>query len=367
MFYKVYNKILHPNRLLENGEAIAAAGLNMLGTTLGGISSYHKAKKILARQQEWNEKMYGIQLADNRANWQMQNDYNSPANQRKLLEAGGFNPALMGSDLSSTSSADAIQGADAPSAPSFTNMPNILGDAVSSATQMFMALQNADTNRLNADTNARNSQTNSEFYRNYGYLMRENIELLSKENVFKSEMLQEQLNTLRARNAAAQLQIDAQAILNKTLPTEKLLQLGNLAAQYDYVLEETKSERISQREAKARIAQIGASVTKMIAEANQINQLTPWLVEQNKIKTEHLRLGISDDYRTKERLAPVSVGFNISGGPFKGGANVTLPLKGMAEDGTTYIRNIMRQFQSNDDNPTTPTPNSEPVPRGDMP
>lgn len=366
MFYKVYNKILHPQRLLDNGEAIAAAGLNMLGTTLGGISSYHKAKKILARQQEWNEKMYGIQLSDNRENWRMQNEYNSPANQRKLLEEGGFNAALMGSDLSAASSADAIQGADAPSAPSFTNLPNILGDAVSSATQMFMALQNADTNRINADTNSRNSQTNSEFYRNYGYLIRENIELLSKENVFKSEMLQQQLNSLRAKNAATELQIDAQTILNKTLPTEKCLQLGNLAAQYDYILEQTKSERISQKEAKARILEIGASVNKMLAETNQINQLTPYLVEQNRVKAEHLRLGVADDFNTKERLAPVSVGFNVSGGPFKGGAHVTLPLKGMAQDGTEFIRKIMRQFQSKDDT-VMPSAFTEPVPRGDMP
>lgn len=366
MFYKVYNKILHPQRLLVLGEAIAAAGINMLGTTLGGISSYHKAKKILSRQQEWNEKMYGIQLADNRENWKMQNEYNSPANQRKLLEEGGFNPALMGSDLSAASSADAIQGADAPSAPSFTNMPNILGDAVSSATQMFMALQNADTNRMNAETNSSNSQTNTEFYRNYGYLMRENIELLSKENVFKSEMLQEQLNSLRAKNAATELQIDAQTILNKTLPTEKALQLGNLAAQYDYILEQTKSERISQKEAKARISEIGVSVKKMLAETNQLNQLTPYLVEQNRMKAEHLRLGVADDFNTKERLAPVSVGFNVSGGPFKGGANVTLPLKGMAQDGTDFIRKIMRQFQDNDDE-VDATSSAAPVLRGDMP
>ena len=179
-------------------------------------------------------------------------------------------------------------------------------------------------------------------------------------------MLQQQLNSLRAKNAATELQIDAQTILNKTLPTEKALQLGNLAAQYDYILEQTKSERISQKEAKARISEIGASVKKMLADTNQINQLTPYLVDQNKMKAEHLRLGVADDFNPKERLAPVSVGFNVSGGPFKGGANVTLPLKGMAQDGTDFIRKIMRQFQGNDDD-VDATTSAAPVMRGDMP
>ena len=44
------------------------------------------------KNRQWHEKMYGRQFSDNLRLWEMQNEYNHPANQWKRLEEGNINP-----------------------------------------------------------------------------------------------------------------------------------------------------------------------------------------------------------------------------------------------------------------------------------
>ena len=112
MFYKVYNKISYDTRkcnpLTMAGATVIGSGISAVGNALGGVLSTQSNKKLMREQMHWQESMYQRQLQDARENWRMQNAYNSPANQRKLLEDAGFNPGMMGSDLQSASSADNI-------------------------------------------------------------------------------------------------------------------------------------------------------------------------------------------------------------------------------------------------------------------
>lgn len=50
---------------------------------------------INRRTREWNEKMYGRQRADALADWNMQNEYNSPAAQMARYRDAGLNPNLI--------------------------------------------------------------------------------------------------------------------------------------------------------------------------------------------------------------------------------------------------------------------------------
>ena len=124
MFYKVYNKITHDNRkfnpLTMAGASVIGSGISAVGNALGGVLSSQSNKKLMREQMRWQESMYARQLQDARDNWKMQNAYNSPANQRKLLEDAGFNPGMMGSDLQSASSADNIPMGNVPTAPSYS-------------------------------------------------------------------------------------------------------------------------------------------------------------------------------------------------------------------------------------------------------
>lgn len=84
------------------GEQIGINALNAgLGVIGGSITS--------AIQHKYNRELSEYQNAVNLSNWNRQNEYNSPINQRKRLEEAGLNPALMyGNGSTSTANAGAL-------------------------------------------------------------------------------------------------------------------------------------------------------------------------------------------------------------------------------------------------------------------
>lgn len=68
-----------------------AAGASLLGT--GG--QIYAAGKMNKKTREWNEKMYGLQRQDALSDWNMMNEYNSPAAQMQRFKAAGLNPNLI--------------------------------------------------------------------------------------------------------------------------------------------------------------------------------------------------------------------------------------------------------------------------------
>ena len=71
--------------------AVIASGSQLLGQGMNAISQGASNRK----QRKWNEKMYGIQRADSLADWNMQNEYNSPAAQMARFRDAGLNPNLI--------------------------------------------------------------------------------------------------------------------------------------------------------------------------------------------------------------------------------------------------------------------------------
>lgn len=69
---------------------IGAAG-GIVGTAANAIWQGAMNKKT----RKWNEKMYGVQRADALTDWNMQNAYNSPAEQMKRYKEAGLNPNLI--------------------------------------------------------------------------------------------------------------------------------------------------------------------------------------------------------------------------------------------------------------------------------
>lgn len=102
-------------------------GTNLLSGAVGGISSAIQNKK----NRKWLEKMYQMQKQDEIDFWNMQNDYNSPANQRKLLMEAGINPDLQEGSVGFESS-----GLSTPSVGDWNQQP--VGEHFSSMLPNFM-------------------------------------------------------------------------------------------------------------------------------------------------------------------------------------------------------------------------------------
>ena len=67
------------------------AGSQILGQGINAISQSGINKKT----RQWNEQMYARQRADALADWQRQNEYNSPAAQMQRYKDAGLNPNLI--------------------------------------------------------------------------------------------------------------------------------------------------------------------------------------------------------------------------------------------------------------------------------
>lgn len=76
---------------IETGLAIAGIASSIAGTG-GSIYAQGKSNK---KTRQHAEHMYRLQTADNRYNWQMENQYNHPKLQMQRLQEAGLNPMLV--------------------------------------------------------------------------------------------------------------------------------------------------------------------------------------------------------------------------------------------------------------------------------
>lgn len=99
------------------------AGLINAGAQLFGQGLNAMAQGSMNRKtRKWNEKMYAQQRADSLADWNMQNEYNSPQAQMRRLQQAGLNPNLV-YDNGATTQASAVRSSNVeswkPNAPQF--------------------------------------------------------------------------------------------------------------------------------------------------------------------------------------------------------------------------------------------------------
>lgn len=73
------------------GAALLGGGANIAGQAI----NYFATKDLNKETRLWNEQMYNRQFNDNVKLWRLQNEYNSPENQKQRLINAGLNPAMM--------------------------------------------------------------------------------------------------------------------------------------------------------------------------------------------------------------------------------------------------------------------------------
>lgn len=142
---------------------MSAAGLIAAGvaTAANFVSDYVKSRR--------DEKRYKQELADARANWRLQNDYNSPLSQMKRLKAAGLNPNLV------YQQGGALTGAGEISAPSYADSPlSDYASIVPMALQADSALAAIDNTKANTDKTKQETynltKTNAEMDKTLGAL-----------------------------------------------------------------------------------------------------------------------------------------------------------------------------------------------------
>lgn len=134
--------------------AVAGIGAGLAAaSTAGNLIAQGKLNK---KNRQWQEKMYERRLADQRADWQMQNEYNeqltekywneynSPTAQVKAAQQAGINPDLQGLDGSQVNPAIASMGSspDAGSAPYQMTAMDFVGTFAQMAS-MFQQIESA--------------------------------------------------------------------------------------------------------------------------------------------------------------------------------------------------------------------------------
>lgn len=70
---------------------LIAAGANLVGSGINAMSQ----GSINRKTRKWNEAMYALQRGDALSDWNMMNEYNSPAAQMARFQEAGLNPNLI--------------------------------------------------------------------------------------------------------------------------------------------------------------------------------------------------------------------------------------------------------------------------------
>lgn len=145
------------------------------------------------KSRKWNEKMYDKQRADAIADWHMNNEYNSPAEQMKRLKAGGLNPNLVYDNGASAGSPSPVRSSSVESWKPDAPQLDAQGITQSLMQQYDVALKQAQTDNIKAatevakqDTALKMAQTASTVTGNsqskFNLKMAENLEAVSLES-----------------------------------------------------------------------------------------------------------------------------------------------------------------------------------------
>lgn len=123
----------------------AGLALNAIGSIFQNRSAKHRQQEAFAQQ----EKMQALQNSYNTRMWHMTNEYNSPANQMRLMKEAGLNPNLAYGQMSDIGSTPMHSGSG--SAPGFAQMSNVMG-SVGPLTMAQARLANAQADKLDVET-----------------------------------------------------------------------------------------------------------------------------------------------------------------------------------------------------------------------
>lgn len=127
---------------------LIAAGIGAAAGLIGQSQQNTSNEQLNAVNRRWQEKMAKLNYQRNIEMWNMQNAYNTPAQQVKRLRQAGLNPNLLyGNGSAATGNASDISPADVPSSPS--SVPYDYSMASNGIANSLALYQNWQINNLN--------------------------------------------------------------------------------------------------------------------------------------------------------------------------------------------------------------------------
>lgn len=131
---------------------------NILGGITAGIGAASAAAQIGSsvrgrnKQRQHEIEMFNLQQNSNRENWRLENMYNSPANQMRLLKEAGLNPNLAYGNFGDMTGGN-IQGANPTVSDQSQTISNAIGNAGKLSTTSLLdvfdlKLKSAQTDKL---------------------------------------------------------------------------------------------------------------------------------------------------------------------------------------------------------------------------
>lgn len=104
------------------GESLIIPALGQAEERVNALGGAFMTTILNRAQRKWTESMYGRQRTDALADWNMQNEYNSPSGQMARLKAAGLNPNLVygnGATVQSANVRSSDTGSWRPETPQF--------------------------------------------------------------------------------------------------------------------------------------------------------------------------------------------------------------------------------------------------------
>lgn len=273
------------NPLSPTAVGLIGTGAGLLGSAINAASTARQNRL----QREWNEKMYGIQRADSLADWNMQNEYNSPTAQMARLKAAGLNPNLVYGHGADTQ-AGPTRGTDVKSwNPQVPQMD--LAGAVNTGIGAYqdMRLRDAQINNLKANNTILLEEAMNKVVQRQA-LMAQTGKTLTDTERAKFDL--ETANSLRP------YQIEAARLANKQ--TE---------ASTQFTIDENARKAAMQSstlaQAWATLVKTAAETKQIKANTDQIRQLTSNAQIEGKLKDLELGLAQKGIYKNDPAYARV--------------------------------------------------------------